>query len=225
MGNAIGEILAPAIGVAISPVPIIAVILMLFTKRPKSTSLAFLAGWILGLATVSGIVAAVAQPQDFDPDSGPSTAAAIIRLVLGLLLLWLALRQWRSRPKPGEEAHMPGWLASLDSITPVKSLGLGALLSGINPKNLALTLSAAMAIVQVELGSAGTAGAMIVFIIIASISVAAPIAVYLVMGEKASRTLDGWKAWLSANNHTVMFVLLLVFAVVLIGKGISGLTE
>jgi hypothetical protein len=225
MGNAIGEILAPAIGVAISPVPIIAVILMLFTRRPKSISLAFLGGWILGLAIVSGIVLAVAQPHDYDPDSGPSTAAALVRLVLGVLLFWLAVRQWRSRPKPGEEPHMPGWLASLDSFTPVKSLGLGAILSGINPKNLALTLSAAMTIAQAELGAASTAGVMVVFIIIASISVAAPIAAYLVMGDKAARTLDGWKVWLTANNHTVMFVLLLVFAVVLLGKGISGLTS
>ena len=225
MGNTIGEILPPAIGVAISPVPIIAVILMLFTKRPKSISLAFLGGWILGLAVVSGIVVAVAQPQSFDPDSGPSTAAAIVRLVLGVLLLWLALRQWRSRPKPGEEAHIPAWLGALDSFTPAKSLGLGALLSGINPKNLALTLSAAMAIVQGELSGAGTAVAIVVFIIIASISVAAPIAIYLAMGDKASRTLDGWKAWLTANNHTLTFVLLLVFAVVLLGNGISGLTD
>jgi len=225
MGNVIGDILPMAIGVAISPVPIIAVILMLFTQRAKPNSVGFLVGWVLGLAIVGSIVLIVASIGDFEPDSGESMASAIIRLLLGLLFLVLAVKQWKGRPKSGDEPKTPKWMAAIDSFTPAKSLGLGALLSGVNPKNLALTLAAAVTIAQAELGTGQAIVSLVIFIIIASISVAAPVLIYLTIGEKASKTLDGWKTWLIANNATVMFILFLVFGVVLLGKGISGLTS
>ena len=42
-----------AVGVAISPVPIIALILMLFTKRATSNSLSFAAGWVIGAVFIA----------------------------------------------------------------------------------------------------------------------------------------------------------------------------
>ena len=60
-------------------------------------------------------------------------------------------------------------------------------------------------------------------IVVASIGVAAPVGVYFAMGDRSARVLDEWKAWLAANNAMVMTMLLLVFGVVLIGKGIGGL--
>ena len=75
MGNVIGDILPLAIGVAISPVPIIAVILMLFSARARTNGPAFLAGWIAGLAVVGAVVLALSDSGDLSGDSGPSTAA------------------------------------------------------------------------------------------------------------------------------------------------------
>ncbi len=223
MGSVIGDILGPAIGVALSPVPIVALILMLFSKRARSNGPAFLLGWILGIAAVAGILVAVVGLLDFEPDSGPSTSAAVTRLVLGVLLLLLAFRHWRRRLPPGEEPKMPGWMASIDSFTPLKAMGLGILLSAVNPKNLALIIAASLAIVNAELSGTGIAVSLTVFVIVASLSVAAPVAFYLLRGEAAAKTLDGWKVWLVRNNETVMMVLFLVFGVILIGKGIGQL--
>jgi hypothetical protein len=44
MGSAIGRSLPMAIGVAVSPLPIIAAVIMLTTARAKANGLAFLAG-------------------------------------------------------------------------------------------------------------------------------------------------------------------------------------
>jgi hypothetical protein len=46
---------------------------------------------------------------------------------------------------------------------------------------------------------------------------------YAVAKQKMRAPLDAAKAWLQANNATVMAVLILVIGAVLIGKGISGL--
>ncbi len=223
MGDVGGSMLPLALGVAISPVPVIAVILMLFSKKARANSLAFLLGWVAGLSAAFWIVYAIASTADIAKSSGPSKGAAVLRLVLGVLLLVLAMRNWRKRPRSGEEPVMPGWMSAIDGFTAMKSLGLAALLSGLNPKNLVLTLAASMAIAQGGLGAGDTVIAFAIFLVIAIATVAVPVIVNLVMGEKAEKTLTSWKVWLSANNATVMFVLLLVFGVVLIGKGISGL--
>ena len=125
MRQAISEVLPYAVGVAISPIPIIAVILMLFSNRAKTNGPAFLVGWIIGLAVVVGVVYALAEANDVATDSGASDGSSTVQVVLGVVLLVLALRNWRKRPAPGEEAAMPKWMATIDGFTPVKALGLG----------------------------------------------------------------------------------------------------
>ncbi|MGH2601680.1 MAG: GAP family protein, partial [Dehalococcoidia bacterium] len=122
-------------------------------------------------------------------------------------------------------AKVPKWMQAIDAVTPVKALGLGALLSGINPKNLALVVGASVVIAQAGLSTGDTAITFAIFVIIASLSIAVPVIYYLVGGEGAKKTMDGWKAWLLHNNAAVMAVLLLVFGVSLVGQGIGGVFD
>ncbi|HZC75122.1 MAG TPA: GAP family protein, partial [Gaiellaceae bacterium] len=151
MGQGIGEVLTFAIGVAISPVPIIAVILMLFSQRARVNGPMFLLGWIVALALVSGVVYAVADTGNAATSSTASDGISWGKIVLGVLFLLLAVRQWRSRPKPGTDPELPKWMAGIDSLQPGKAFGLGALLAGVNPKNLILTLGAAAGLAQLGL--------------------------------------------------------------------------
>jgi hypothetical protein len=43
-------------------------------------------------------------------------------------------------------------------------------------------------------------------------------------GEGAKKAHDRWKAWLLANNATVMAVLFVMLGVVLLGQGIASLS-
>jgi hypothetical protein len=61
MGEAIGQILSLGVGVALSPVPIIAVVLMLGTPRARVNGPAFLLGWMAGLAIVGTVVLLVSS--------------------------------------------------------------------------------------------------------------------------------------------------------------------
>ena len=61
------------------------------------------------------------------------------------------------------------------------------------------------------------------YVIVAGLGVAVPFVVTIVLRDRAQGILDGWKAWLSHSNAAVMAVLFLVFAMVLIGRGIAGL--
>jgi hypothetical protein len=223
MGNAIGETLPVAIAVAVSPVPIIAVILMLFTAKARTNSVAFLLGWLLGLIVVGSIVLLAGDVAS--DDSGESTVSGVVKLVLGLLFLLLAVRNWRSRPKAGEEPEMPAWMAAIDEFGTGKSGGIGVLLSGLNPKNLALTAAGAATIAAAGLTSGEEISAFVVFVAIASVTVAAPVLVYLILGERVQGGLNSLKEWLIANNNTVMAVLLVVLGAKLLGDAISILSE
>ena len=223
MGNALGNILPMAIGVAISPVPIIAVILMLFSKRARSNGIAFLLGWVVALAVVGSIVLILANLEKISSGGTASTLGYVLKLLLGLLFLFMAVRQWRGRPKEGEEPHMPKWMASIDQFTPGKAFGFAALLAGVNPKNLGLTLAAALSIAEANVSGAESWIMLAVFVIIASLTVAVPVLYYLFAGKSAEKTLTSWKAWLAANNATVMCVLLLVLGMLLVGEGLGGL--
>lgn len=224
LGAAIGELLPSAVGVAISPVPIIAVILMLGTPRAKSNGPAFAFGWVLGLVVVSTIVILVAGDAD-DPSSGTSTGIGWGKVAIGILFLFLARKQWTSRPRPGVEPEQPKWMATIDQVTAGKALGLGVLLSGVNPKNLALTLAAAASIAQAGLDGGGTTVAVAVFVIIGSITVAGPVICYLVARDSATSALDTIKQFMSEHNAVIMMVLFIVLGVKILGQGLGGLTD
>ncbi len=223
MGSVIGEILPVAVAGAVSPVPVIAVILMLFTSEARTNSVAFLLGWLLGL-TVIGSIVLIAGDVASD-DSGESTVSGVVKLVFGLLFLVLAVRSWRSRPKAGEDPEMPGWMAAIDGFGAVKSAGIAALLSGLNPKNLALTAAGAATIAAAGLTTGEEIGAFAIFVTIASVTVAAPVLVYLIMGDRVQGGLNSLKDWLVANNNTVMAVLLVVLGAKLLGDAISILSS
>jgi len=221
MGQAIGQVLPFALGVAISPVPIIAVVLMLVTPRARSNGPAFVVGWLLGLSIVGTIVLLVA-PDGTSDSGGPATWVSTLKLVLGVLLLLVALKQWRGRPHEGEGAPTPKWMGSIDAFTTPKALGAGAVLSGANPKNLLLALGAAAAIVQTGISGGEQAAAYAVFAVLATVGVAVPVVIYFALGERAGALLEGLKTWLAKNNAVIMAVLLLVIGVKLIGDAISG---
>ncbi|MGR6999308.1 GAP family protein [Yinghuangia aomiensis] len=142
-----------------------------------------------------------------------------------MLFLLLALRQWRGRPRAGREAALPGWMATIDGFTAVKSAGLAFVLAVVNPKNLALVLTAAVSVAGATTATGDRVAAAAVFVAIASLCTVVPFAVYLLGGPKAAATLDGWKTWMAAHNAAIMTVLFLILGAKSVGDAVSGLSS
>ncbi len=224
MGGVIGDLLPLAVGVAISPIPIIATILMLLAPKAGSTSVGFLIGWVVGIVVATVLFTVLAATAGLDGDSsGPSSTASWIKIVLGVLLLLLAVKQWRSRPRPGEDATLPKWMSAIDSFTLPKALGLGFLLSAVNPKNLLMCVAAGTIVGGSTLATGEQAVAVAIYTLLAACTVAIPVVGYLVASERLRAPLEELRVWLQQSNAAVMSVLLLVLGVVLIGKGLGGL--
>lgn len=223
MGAAIGQSLPMAVGVLVSPLPIVAVVLMLVSERARSNALAFVVGWFLAVFAVVVVVALLAGSAAPD-DDGPAAWTGWLKIVLGVLLLLLSVRQWRGRPRGDAEPPAPKWMAAIAQFTPVRSAGLAVLLGAVNPKNLLLVVSGGAAIAAAASGDSGTtAVAALVFAVVASAGVVAPVVIYFSMGARAAAILDELKSWMIRHNAAIMAVLLLVLGAKMLGDGVSVL--
>jgi uncharacterized membrane protein len=221
VGAAVGQLLPFGVGVAISPIPIIAVILMLMSRHAAASGLAFAVGWAAGVTLVTVVALLVTEESSDGKATSNSTAAAVAQLILGIGFLVFAVVQWRMRGKVGAQ---PKWMTALERVDPVKAAGLGVVMGGANPKNLLLSISAGVAIGTRAFAVAGQVVAVAIFVVLASSTIVGPVAYYLVDSARARVTLQSWRSWLATNNAAVLAVLLLVLGVSQIGRAITGLT-
>ena len=114
----VAEILPLALVVTISPINIIPVILLLFTKKPLVNASLFAAGFIAGVAGVLVACIAIADAVDLSPSSGHSTWVAWLKLVLGVYLVVAAVQKFRGRPRDGREETMPKWMDGIAAFWP-----------------------------------------------------------------------------------------------------------
>lgn len=220
VGEAIGQALPIAVGVAISPLPIVAVVLMLVTPRGTVNGPAFLFGWVLGLAIVGAVALLAAGGADASDAGDPAAWVSVLQAVLGAAAIGLAVKQLRGRHA---DAATPKWMQALDAFTPVRALAVGAALSAANPKNLLLALAGAATIAQTGAAAGGQAVAYAAFVLVASLGVGVPVVVALVMGDAARAPLIRLKGWLQENNPVIMGVLLLVIGAKLLGDAAGAL--
>ena len=223
MGQAIGQVLSFGVGVALSPVPIIAVVLMLATPNGRVNGPAFLAGWIIGLAAAGTILLLAASGASASKNGAPADWVSIVKIALGVLLLLLALRQWRGRPRGDADPQLPGWMKKIDTFTPPKASGMAVLLSAVNPKNLLLIAGAAAAIAQTGTSTGDQAVALAVFVILGTIGPGIPVGIYFLTGKRAAKILESLRGWMARENATIMAVLCLIIGAKLIGDAISAL--
>ncbi|MFE9259156.1 GAP family protein [Streptomyces sp. NPDC006879] len=217
MVGLIGDTLPPALGIALSPFPLIPAILLLLTKRAWVTSGAFLAGWFAGVAVAT--VLFVELTSLVKRAEEPPTWASWGRVVLGILLILLAVRQWRKRATRSD----PAWIRAVESATWSWALRLGFVLSAANPKILLLVAAAGMHIGAAELTFWGTVGAVALFTVIASSTVALPSLLRALAGKRILGPLGTARDWLKIHNAAVVALVIALIGVLLLSKGIRGL--
>jgi threonine/homoserine/homoserine lactone efflux protein len=223
MNQAIGEMLTMAVGVALSPIPIIASVLLASSARGRVNGPVFVLGCAASTAVIGGVLIAVGVGSGTDDSGGPSTAASALKTVLGVILLGLAARQWRGRPIGDEDPPLPEWMGALDGFSPVKSFVAGVVVTGLNPKNLLLVIAGASVVVSAGATAGEEAVAWAIFTLIAIIGVATPVVISFAMGDRSDELLGRLRKWMAHNSGVIMAVIVLLIGVKLIGDGIAGL--
>lgn len=217
-GFALAEALPLAVAIAASPFAIVPAILLLFTTRPRATGGAFLAGWLLGLTVITAAAAMLASV--IDPFADEPAWASWLRIAVGVLLLGLAVRKVLRRKVV---TAPPAWIGRLKDATPSRAFVLAVVMAVANPKILLLAGAAGVIIGAAELTRAETAVTVVAVVVVASLTVALPVLLYVVLGDRVLTPLGRVRDWLSRNNAAVMAVVLLVLGVALLLEGVSGL--
>lgn len=223
MRDVVLHMLPFAVGIAISPVPIITVILMLFTPRPGSNGAGFLLGWFLGIGVPALVVFMLDRMINPGNDAAPpSRIASMMRIAVGLILILVATWNWIHRNKPDDENKKPLLMKVVDTITPWKAIVLGFLFADVtNPKNFALTVAGCLAIAAGHLSVVGNIITLTLFTGLASLGVAIPVLLFMSGGDAAKQTVEQWRQWLMKHKKGVMALLFFVFGTALLIRSVS----
>ncbi len=204
---------------AVSPWAIVAVILMLASDRP-SNAYAWLAGWCLSTFGIGALMILLLSGQDVSSASStPGTAACVIQVVIGVLLLLLARRFWGRRPaRTGKRPEEPGWMKRIGQMRARWAFLIGAFWI-----NTALVVAAGIDALRSGLSDQDALVVFAVFTLITASVQAAMIIYSIVARRRAALGLGRIREWIARNQEVALAVIFFVLAIWLASKGIRGL--
>jgi threonine/homoserine/homoserine lactone efflux protein len=218
-GSVLIELIPLALVVALSPLSVIPAVLVLHTPRPRPTSLAFLVGWLIGLAALTSVFLAVSGLIG-GLGGKPPGWASWLRIVVGAALIVFGIYRWLNRKK---SEHTPKWMQSLSKLTPARAGATGFVLTILNPKVLFICAAAGLAIGTAGLGSSQIWLAELWYVLVAASTVALPILAYAVSGDRLDAPLVRLKDWMEAQHAVLVAIILVVIGLMVLYKGIHAL--
>ncbi|OBG42193.1 hypothetical protein A5672_11690 [Mycobacterium alsense] len=218
-GSALTGLVPLGLVISLSPITVIPAVLVLQAPRPRPSGLAFLAGWVLGLAAVTAL-AVGASGLLGGLDRSPPRWSSWLRVVLGAALIALGVYRWLTRHGHTES---PRWMRSFATITPPRAAVTAVALVLIRPDVLLICVPAGLAVGAAGLGAAGDWLAAAFFVALAASTVAIPVLAYAAAGDRLDDALARLKDWMDRNNAALMAVLLVVIGLMVLYNGIRGL--
>ena len=183
------------VAVALDPLPLTAFLVVLPSKRGVRKGAAYVFGWLVSLAAVVTITVVATGNNPPKPSTAPSLAALAVKIVLGTVLVWIAVRHIRARSRPKPPKKPPKWQEHVDSMSPWFALGLAPAL-----QPWVLIGAGAATVVEAKLSSWESFLALFLYCVLASSSYLA-MEIYAVVRPAQSQALLGRaQAWI--NTHT-----------------------
>ena len=206
--------------ITLEPIPLTAFILVLASKGGVRKGAAFIFGWLVSLAAVVALTILATGNQPPKPNTGPSLAALAVKILIGVVLVIIAVRQWRRMGKPKKPKKTPKWQTSIDNMSPWFAIALGPLVQpwGLVAAGVAVIVGAKLSSWQSYIG-------LFLFCLIATIT-------YLVMEiyagfwpDQTQAFLARTRTWIDTHTDQVIIVVSLILGFYLIGKSIYVLVN
>ncbi len=210
--------------VTLEPIPLSAMILLLAAERGLLKGLGFVIGWLGTLLVIVAVVVVVTGGKPLIPKSSPSTAALVVKLMAGAILVAIAGRRRaqlaRSSSDTRKERKQPKWMARIDQVNPLTAAGLAFLL-----QPWVLVAAGLTTIVEGKLNTPIEYLAVFGFAVWCSAS-------YLTLETYAALRPDIVKArlramldWINTHRDQAIVFLSLFLGLYLMGKAIYGLVS
>jgi len=223
ISDAVLQVIPLALGVAASPLPVVAVIVILLTERARFSSVVFSTAWILGNFVAITFAVAFAGKVQLPTEGYDFPFEGAVTFLMGVGLVIIAWLSRRGRRQSGDPEASPGWVHAVDNLSPWGGALVAFSNATTSPKNLALALAAG-AVIQVSTPRpASTLVSQLIYVAVASTTVVIPVVVYFVGGDRSTATLLRWKQKITANAAAFMEVLLFVLGSALAIRGLVNL--
>ena len=220
--ESLGEIIPLAFGIIVSPMPIVAVIALLLGSKGKINAVIFTAVFTATTLLLTLVFASGAK------NTAPSGSlfATVLHIVLGLafagLFFFLAWKSWKGRPRNGQSAAEPKWLAAIDSFGPGKAVGLALFMTVANLKNIPIMIAAGASIGTAQLTWPLVFVAALIFTLISCLGLIVPTVIGGSGSAQVKDFLTSAKATLTEHNAMIMTVLFFILGAMQLGKAIGS---
>jgi hypothetical protein len=220
-GPLVIELLLAAIGIATNPPAVIAAILLVASSRRKA--LAFAAGWVLGLLAVGSVVMFVGDAAEQQGET--SVPVLVAKALVGIALLGLAAAKWRSYRTASGDKELPGWMSRLYGVSAPRAFVAAAAYAALNPKTIAFVAAGVLTILGASVRMEFEWAALVVFALLSSLSVTAPVAFAVLAPRRSERMLAFAERWLGDNSAVVAAAVLLILGLMVLYSGAEGLAQ
>ena len=190
-----------AVAIALDPLPLVPFILLLTSKRGVRKGAAFLVGWLVSLSAI--VVLTIVATGNTPPEHGsaPAWVALMAKLLIGVVLLIIGLRKWRTMARPKRPKAPPKWQQGIDDM----SLWFAAALAPIT-QPWGLIAAGVTTVLEVQVGSASSVLALVMFVLVASSSYIVLEVGAAVRPERAQRVATAMRAWIESHTDRAIAV-------------------
>lgn len=223
MGEILLKLTPFIIGSAVVPLQVMLVILLLNSPRQGLAKAICLVGGMTTIRLLQGVIFGLILSPSSGETSGKSPVVSTLLMVLGILLLITAYKQWRNEDDP--DGPPPKWMVMLDTLTPLKAFGMGAVLVLISGKFWVFTLSAIGVVEEAQLGQPSSTVAFLLFILLAQSLLLFAILIRVIIPEQSKSILEAISAWLTRYNRPIVMTVSLIFGLLFLVQGVSGLLQ
>ena len=209
------DLILIGIAVALDPLPLTAFLVVLPSERGARKGAAFVFGWLVSLAAVVTITILATGDNPPKPSTVPSLAALAVKIGLGFVLVWIAIRHIRARNEPKPPKKPPKWQAHVDSMSPWFAMALAPTL-----QPWALIAAGAATVVEAKLSGPASFLALFLYCVLASASYLF-FEIYAVARPAESQALLGKiRTWIDTHTDQVIIVGSLLIGFWLIGDSL-----
>jgi hypothetical protein len=207
-----------ALGVAANPPGIVVQIGLLSTFEGRTKGLVYLAGLLTSILVFGLVAVAIFGRVDLAAKGAPSTAALVIELVAGVLVIGVGLWMWR-QPAQAVGGFIGKALNDLDGIKLWTVFILGFLLV-----NYPLEIAGATTIMQAKLPTTAMAlGYFLFFAVIASSTIWIPVGLQAAFPSRWDEWSGKAKDWMVKDGNVVLGALICVIGAAIVLKAALAL--
>ena len=187
------------LAVALDPLPLTAFLVVLPSRRGVRKGAAYVFGWLVSLAAVVTITVLATGNNPPKPSTAPSLAALAVKIVLGAVLVWIAVRHIRARGRPKPPKKPPKWQEHVDNMSPWFALGLAPAL-----QPWVLIGAGAATVVEAKLSSWESFLALFLYCVLASSSYLAMEIYAIVRPAQSQALMRRARTWIDSHTDQVI---------------------